>query len=318
MTDLVSTGVPTSDATGVTGVQLQSQQQLPSASSPYTPSPVNPAQIPPSFQQPQQQQQSITIDTATVANYESRIRNLMSEKDRAINEKNQAIAQLAQLQVQYTQEKEQLQQSLNTTTTAAQTTIQQARQYENDIASLKGQLLRANTLLERPHLAVYAQFLPVTDNADQMKAAVDQFEAARQQDYTRSGFPGASTMTATPQMQQLVPGMAPSPSTPAPFYQQPQAQLPQSVPPSGLSNLPSQSQAVNPLALYANRPNMHPMAMAGSTPAAMNPMGGTTHTQIIEKTMRDALASGDTARFEAALAEAKAMLPAAIQSELGR
>lgn len=273
-----STGLPTGTDPVVNPQQVPAQQTVP----------VNPAQTPLPTTNPQDY-------SGVVASYEQRISRLMSEKDKALNERNQAIAQLSELQKQYTDEQSSTHQSLNNTAQAAQTAINQSRLYEAQIKSLQGELLRSKTLLAKPHLAAYEQFIPASENAEEMNKLVEQLEAIRNQDMERS---------RAQQPYGNVPSLPGLPSS------QQQQQLP--------SAFPGQSQATNPLNLYANRPNMAPgLNPPGSNPAMMNPAGAGNPTDAIQQMLYEALNSGDQNKYQTALEQAKTLANAAVQQQMG-
>ena len=78
--------------------------------------------------------------------YEKRVRDLMSEKDKALNERNQSIASQAELQRQYTELQASASTGLQTSTQAAQTLLDQNRQLTAQNTALQGQIMRANAL----------------------------------------------------------------------------------------------------------------------------------------------------------------------------
>lgn len=241
---------------------------------PSTPASVSPAQ-------------TIVDTSALIAQYESRIRNLMSEKDKAINERNQAITQLTELQQQHTTLQEQTQSSLTGAANAAQQAIDRSKSLEGEIARLQGEALRAQTLLEKPHLAPYAQFIPASSDPEAVKKAVEQLEAIRNQDLERNRalVQGAGQFATPPQ------------PTPPPAAGQ-----------------------INPLALYQNRPNMSPSfaGMPGSTPAQMNPGAMTDPLVSIQQLFDDAKRSGDPSAFEKALEQSQLLARTSIDQQMGR
>lgn len=304
MPDTLSTGVSTDAGQGATLITQQG--------SPASQTPVNPAQT----QQnpnPNPNQQDVT---GLIASYESRLRNLMSEKDKSINERNAAIAQLAELQRTYTEERARDQNSLTNTANAAQTAITQSQTYAQQLANMQGELLRANTLLQKPHLAEYAEFIPTNQDAEQMKLLVERLEAVRLRDLERNGGGRQQQQGYNPllaqQQQQQPNGTTPASSTNAyvpPVYG--------GVNPPA-SSLPNQSGATNPLLLVGQQQQQQNMATMGSNPAMMNSTGGLSSAQQIQTLLANALKTGDTNTYHDALQKAIAMVPSAVQQELGR
>lgn len=234
--------------------------------------------------------------SGVIASYEQRISRLMSEKDKAVNERNQAISQLSDLQRVYTEEKAQTTNSLTNTANAAQSAIDQARVLEAQNQILQAELLRAKTLLAEPDLSLYEQFIPATSDPEKLQAAVNQLKAIRAQDLERQRAYGQSTGQQIPPAQ----GVPPT-GTPGSNQQQP-------------PTFPN-----NPLLnLYANRPSLAPQLIPGSTPAQMNPAGAGNPMDTIEQTLREALNSGDSAKYSAALEAAKVQVGPIINAQLGR
>ena len=271
----------TGDSTGQAGVVASVTGGTPPTQ------PVNPAQT---FQQQQSSQQIAEISALT-AKYEQRLSNLMSEKDRMAHERNQAISQLTALQEEHTRLQEQTQSSLSGAANAAQQAIDRTKSLEAKIAELEGESLRARTLLEKPHLAAYAQFIPTSTDPEKVKAAVEQLEQIRRQDLERNG--GYSHQQQPGQPSQ--PGQSGQP----PLYQQ------------------QQQQVAN---LYQNRPTMpFQFGIPGSTPAQMNPAGlSPDPTTAIQQLFDDAKKSGDPAAFEQAVRQAATLSQTAIREQLGR
>ena len=247
---------------------------------PGTPA-VNPGQAP--------QGQNPADISGLIASYEQRIRNLMSEKDKALHERNQAISQLAELQNTYTAAQEQTANSLTNTANAAQAAINQNKTFEVTIAQLQSELLRAKTLLAEPDLAAYEQFIPATSDPVALQAAVDQLKKIRTQDIER--FRAAGQLP--PSTQPGVPAAQGVPSTP-----------------------PGQPSVMN---LYANRPSIAPQVFApASSPAAMNPQGSGEPLTNIQDILHEAINSGDSTKYQQALDQAKLLATPLIQQQMGR
>lgn len=288
-----STGAST-DGTGLVTPPQASPlpaQQMPS---------VNPAQTisqptPPSTTTVQ------PADVSTlIAQYEARIRNLMSEKDKAINERNTTISQLTSLQKEHDDFRAMNTASLSASVENAQAAIDAKKVLEQQVAALTGETLRAKTLLEKPHLAPYAQFIPASGDPEKVKQAVEQLEQIRASDLQRSLGLAASNHAAS----------ASSPGTPAAGNGGPT----QAVLPNG---------QVDPAfaSLYAGRANLPSSlvsAMPGSTPAQLNPAALTDPNAEIARLFDDARRTGRQEDFDRALAQAQVLANAAIAQQLGR
>lgn len=276
-----STGAPTETLGLVSPTVTTAQGTLPTA-------PAGPAQTTTTFTSPSPSQQ-IVDTSALIAQYENRIRGLMSEKDKAINERNQAISQLTDLQRTYESLQTQTQSSLTGAANAAQQAIDRASTMEQQMNVLQGEALRAQTLLERPHLAPYAQFIPAINDAEKVKAAIEQLETIRQQDIARQqqaiGQPPYGVNTNAP-------GMPPPLGAPATNWAQ---------------NV-YQGRTVAPQLT----------GIPGSTPAQMNPAGGTDPTVAIQQLFNDAKRSGSPEDFERAIQQAALLSQTAINQQFGR
>lgn len=279
---------PTGDGSAASLPQVPPVPALPAMQTP-----VNQAQAStPHTQQLSQQGQSGPVDvSAMIAQYEARIRNLMSEKDKALNERNQAINAQAQMQQSLTEYQTQSQATLTQTTNAAQLAIDQNNQLSARVQVLEAELQRANVVLQKPELAPYIQFIPAESDPEKLKSAVEQLEQVRQNDLQRSGV----------------------------------RQFPNATPPAGQSTLPTLPSQIPPgqqdpnlFALYGQRQNMAPVTQVGSSPAMMNPAGGQNVLGSIETMLKEAMASGDPAAFEKAVRDASSMATLDINRQLGR
>jgi DNA repair exonuclease SbcCD ATPase subunit len=238
--------------------------------------PVNPAQAPTT-------QNSVDV-SAMIAQYENRIRTLMSDKDKAINERNQAITAQAQMQQSLTEYQSQASTTLASTTTAAQQAIDENKRLGARVNALEAELQRANVVLAKPELAPYIQFIPAESDPAKLQAAVEQLEQIRMNDMARSGvrtFPGQPSALQT-------------------------------------TTTPTQ-QDTNLYALYGQRPTMAPAFQApASSPAMMNPAGAGDVLQNIDTMLKEAMASGDPVAFETAVKSAQLLATQDINRQLGR
>jgi len=239
--------------------------------------------------------------SALLANQEQRVRDLMSQKDRAINERNQVISQYTALQNQYAE----LQQQSSTALAAAADTnhqaITQVQQLQAENAQLKGHLQRSQALEQHPELLPYKEFVPVTGTPEEQLAAITKLQEIRQQDMQRissqqqpffqqsfatPGIPGASGQTPVP-----IPAPSPDMSSLATFQ-----------------------------ALYGHRSTIPPFmaSQPGSTPATMSPAGAASTVDSIDQMMKEAMATGDSVAFEKARQQAIQLANQTVNQQLGR
>jgi hypothetical protein len=243
-------------------------------STPPTPG-VNPTPGVPGVNSAQSPTDQIVNTSALIANYEQRLRSLMSDKDKAINERNQAISQLTTNQEHLTTLQEQTSGSLTAAANSAQQAIDRAKQMELELAQARAENIKLTHLMQRPHLAPYANLIPSTGTAEEIKLVLDQLETIRQQDLDRFATQHPQTPSTVPASQPMSP--------------------------------------VSPLqALYGNRANMNPALfqqnpqIPASSPAAMNPAITDNPVAAVEALFAEARRLGTTAAFEDAMTKAKA------------
>ncbi len=221
-----------------------------------------------------------SLDTSgLIASYEQRISRLMSEKDKMAHERNQAIAQLSTLQVDHTSLQEQTQGSLTAAANAAQQAIDHAKRLETELVSERARNAKLTALMQRPHLAPYADLIPAKSDEAELKAVLDQLEQIRQQDLDRHRS-----------------------ASPAPAGQ-----------PQATEQTPNQILQ----SLYGNRANMHPNAFGqpaipASSPAMMNPNATQDASQSIQALFDDARRTGTKEAFDQALAKANLLAQSAL------
>jgi type II secretory pathway component HofQ len=121
-------------------------------------------------------------DTNLIANYEQRLRDLMSAKDKAANEALKATQDRLRLQ----QEKDLLAQQHQALMSASQQTLQEAldkvRAHEQSEQAAKARATKAEKLLEYPELAAYRALIPDTDDVAKLDQAIATVKAAREAD----------------------------------------------------------------------------------------------------------------------------------------
>lgn len=227
-------------------------------------------------------------------NYQQRINDLMSAKDKALAEAqrltqqyNEAIAAQVELQRQKQELEAKSATTLSTAAQSAQDAINRQKQLEAQVAQLQAENMRARLLVEKPHLAPYMQFIPATTDEAQLKQAVEQFEQIRAKDLDANRFPNTQG--------QQIPGQ---PQQAFPLQQQQQT-------PSQPLPTPQDTMA----ALYGSRPTMAPIPQVpGSNPSLMNPMGAATNSiDAIAALYEAAKASGEPGAYERAHAQAIAL-----------
>lgn len=253
---------------------------MPETTEPLTPTTpgVNPTPSVPGVNPAQSPTDQILNTSALIAQYEQRVNRLMSEKDKAINERNQAISQLTENQQQLTSLQDQTSGSLTAAANSAQQAIDRAKQLEQELLLARAENTKLTALMQRPHLAPYANLIPSHGNAEDIGKALDQLEQIRQQDLDRYAKQNPTT--------------TPAPTLPT------QPMTPQS---------PLQ-------ALYGNRANMNPAlfqqtpTIPGSSPAAMNPAISDNPTAAVESFFIEARRIGTHAAFEDAVQKAAAFV----------
>lgn len=267
---------------------------------------VNPAQATiTSSPAPQQQQLMNSVDVSGwAANYESRIRTLQSERDKAVHERNQAIAAQAEMQAQLTSLQNQASTSITQAVGSAQSAIDQNKQLGARVQLLEGELMRAKIVLQKPHLADYVDFIPKTGNEQEVNEAIAKLEAINQQNAQRfqaqsQQLPPQNTGT----LPLYPPGMAPANIAPVQFPQGQQQNQP------NLANIYGQHQNMAPA--FASG------AIPGSSPAMMNPAGAASTADSINQMLTEARNSGNAETFERVLGQVTLLANNSIQQSLG-
>lgn len=232
-------------------------------------------------------QQSTEI-SALIATYNQRISGLQSAYDKMANERNTAITNWTNIQEDYSRLKAEKDTAINSSATTAQQALDHNRTLEQQMDDIRGQLNRANALLENPELAPYARFVPVSTDSEKVKTEVEQLKQIRQQDLDR--------------LRAAQPGYA---QQPAPTGNESILNLYQGRPnmaPGAFNQQPPQTQEV-----------------PGSTPSQMSPMASVMNpTDEINRILTEARQSGDPAKFQAAMARALELAPTAVNLQMGR
>lgn len=295
MSDSNPTAAPTSAAGAGVG------QALPPAP-PATPPLVSAAQVPNQEPQLPATPSSFSNDP-DIAQYEQRVRAQMSRADKAIADQQKAIAKQIEMQEQWTQYQAQSQAQIQAAAESAQRAIDRQKELELQNQQLLAQSLRAQAIIKRPHLAQYAQFLPLTTDEAAIEAAANDLDVARQRDIdaARNTNPfAASAYTPT------TPGI-PSPQ--------------QNVPPVGNINNQQQlqNQGPNVMNLYNQRPAVQGNAptIPSAIPSQMNPLGAADNSAAaIADLYKQAKATGDPAKMQAAHQQAIKLAEQSAQQQI--
>ncbi len=265
--------------------------------------PVNPAQAPQQQYVPPSSPQQQTDVSGLIANYENRLRDLMSKHDKMLNERNASINAQAQMQQQLTQLQESATTGLSSAVDNAQRAINENTQLRAQVQALQADLVRFRVLAETPDLLPYTNYIPAGDEAA-VREHVKTFQTMREQDLARfrpvgQGGYAPSAFPGVPAIPQFTP--AGTPALPAMQQVQPGQQQP------------------NIMNLYQNRPTMAPpyQQVPGSQPALMNPNGGMSASDSINTMLREAREKGPDA-FNAALEQAKVLAVSDINQQIGR
>lgn len=217
--------------------------------------------------------------------YENRVRELMSAKDKALDEKKRFETELEQLRSS--------QQALQTgAQTIAEQAIQKARELEIRLEAERAERMKAQALMQKPHLAAYAPFLPTTSDPAALAAAIEQIEAVRQADLT--AYAAQAQAQAAQQTQQAQQGAYP----PAPGVQ------------TALN-----TSGINLAALYPQN-GVPPMAPARVAPSAAASSSASVEAEL-RTAMEAALRSGDYSTFEAARDRAAQAANLSVQQQGG-
>lgn len=146
--------------------------------------------------------QSQTIDT-----YERRIRDLMSQKDRALADLAKAQARVLEIEQTYQSREHEFRSTVETSTQTTRSLQDRVNALEAENLQLKAETQKLTALSARPDLLPYAAFIPTSANPDDIAAAIARFDAVRQQDLARLTPPPTATTTPPP-------ATPPKPSTP--------------------------------------------------------------------------------------------------------
>jgi len=253
------TGDPTNPTGSVTPVLADNNQQSGSTN------PTGSVNTMPSSNQPDV--------SGIIANYEKRLRDLMSKADKATEERNQSIASQAEMQKQLTSLQEKSQLDMAQVTSAAQSAIDQAKQFSDKLAIIEAENTRNALLLQHPDVAPYASFIPASADAEKVKQAIEQLKMINKQQLDRLALPKAEPPQTLPlQTNNIIESL--------------------------YGNRPNMA----PAALNATPIGQIP----GSNPVSMAPMGSPEdQNKAIEQMLKEAQMSNDPVKFAAAMEEAK-------------
>lgn len=150
-------------------------------------------------------QTSLTIDPYKVASdiaaYESRVRDLISQKDRIRAEHERAVAERVTLQQELDSIKAERENVLQGATKATEAALNRAKDLESKLTQESARRLKLEKLLSNPELFPYAEFIPETNDDAALQAAIDKFKAVRDQDLARLQPPVTQTPPIYPSNQ---------------------------------------------------------------------------------------------------------------------
>jgi hypothetical protein len=164
-------------------------------SPPAPPSPVPPgypsstSTFPPSFSismNPPVAPPPSTGPTVPADNTDQRIRDLMSQKDRAIREANLHQQKAIELQNTLDQTTQHYSSLVEGATRATDELQRMKAQLEAEKQQLQAEAVKLQVLMAYPEIQPYAKFIPASTDADQVKASVEEFLAARQAEQARA------------------------------------------------------------------------------------------------------------------------------------
>lgn len=122
------------------------------------------------------------VDPSLIANYEQRVRSLMSEKDRTKADYERAVAERLELQRQKDDLERLHQSTVSASTKSIQEALDRAKEYEAHLTKERARTAKLTKLLAHPELAAYAAFIPETDNETQLEEAIKALKETRERD----------------------------------------------------------------------------------------------------------------------------------------
>lgn len=144
----------------------------------------NPVSVAPS-QQPIYFNVTTPSTTTNDANADQRIRDLMSQKDKAHAELAKTQQDVLTLQGELTKYKETVQGA----TDATRQLLEQKVALEREREQYRAEALKLQKLAQAPELLPYEKFIPATTDEAVLQAAIEQFKLLRDQDLARVAKP---------------------------------------------------------------------------------------------------------------------------------
>lgn len=187
-------GAPTTPAVpSVSGAASTPEAPAPPPAAPPTPPaptpPPQPTPAPTPAPAPTAAPAAEAPRTGSPSDPENRIRELQSRGDRLqaeLDKRNQAFVALEErsraVEAELNSTKGERSAVLNTAAEKVQTAMTEQEQLKAQNAELAGKLARLEAVRSNPELAAYADFLPVTTDAEKLNEAVETLKAARQRD----------------------------------------------------------------------------------------------------------------------------------------
>lgn len=111
-----------------------------------------------------------------------RIRNLMSELDKAKTQANTLVLEKSTLQNEIVAARNEKNSAIEQAATATRAAMTRSEESERENATLKARLARAEFLIAHSDLAAYSSLVPETTDQAQLEAVAREIRAARQRD----------------------------------------------------------------------------------------------------------------------------------------
>lgn len=163
------------------------------------PNPVNPAPLTQSPILPPLPSSSPSSDA--LAQYEQRVRALMSEKDRTRHQYEQAVAERLEIQRKYDELATTHQSTVQGATQNIEQALNRAKQLEAEAQKLAGENAKLKKLGQHPDLLPYMALIPATTDEAALDAAIQNLIQVRQQDIEKALAARAPQAPQAPQNQ---------------------------------------------------------------------------------------------------------------------
>lgn len=151
-----------------------------------------------------------SVDTSTfiqqVAQYETRVRDLQSSRDRIAEEANRAKSELDALKARHTE-------MMSGAADAARQALEKASQLEQQLQQERARSLKAEALAAHPELAPYAELISATVDQNALNAQIAALTAARERDLAAQQ--AAHTPTSPANSRTIIPPANPARPNPS-------------------------------------------------------------------------------------------------------